>query len=138
MRPTNTKNLCCTFAYFELFVYGINREIASWKMMMQEECQGRGNDLLPFPIPVDLICRTFTATHCEKLRLNFQLFPQNKMHYQLWVVLKNLLFISYHFVCIMSVSLLDHRLQHGSPGRTKRTICLLSASMDYPAQDHPA
>jgi len=48
------------------------------------------------------------------------------------------MFISYHFVHIMSVSLLDNRLQHGGPGRTKRTICLLSASMDYPAQDHTA
>lgn len=50
----------------------------------------------------------------------------------------HLTFVLHHFVCIMSVSLLDHRLQHGCPGRTKRTICLLSASMDYPAQDHPA
>ena len=88
MRPANTENLCCAFAYCELFVYGINREITGWKMTRQEECQGRGNDLLPFPIPVDLICRTFTTTHCEKLRLNFRLFPQDKMHYQLWVVWK--------------------------------------------------
>lgn len=47
-------------------------------------------------------------------------------------------FVLHHFVCIMSVSLLDHRLQHGCPGRTKGAICVLSASMDYPAQDHPA
>jgi len=37
-----------------LFVRGINREITSWKMTMQEECQGGENDLLPFLIPVDL------------------------------------------------------------------------------------
>lgn len=47
-------------------------------------------------------------------------------------------FVLHHFVCIMSVSLLDHRLQHGCPGRTKGALCVLSASMDYPAQDHPA
>lgn len=108
--------------------------------MMQEECQGRENDLLPFPIPVDLICRTLPSLIVRSwdspldcfLRINcitnFGLFGKGS----------HVMFILYHFVCIMSVSLLDHRLQHVSPRRTKRTICLLSASMDYPAQDHPA
>lgn len=41
-------------------------------------------------------------------------------------------------LCTMCVSLLDHRLQHGCPGRAKGALCVLSAAMDYPAQDHPA
>lgn len=61
------------------------------------------------------------------------------MHYRLQVVWKGFT-PDFHFVslCVMFAALLDHRLQHGSAGRTKRTIRLLSTSMDYSAQDHPA
>lgn len=49
MKPTKTKNFCCSFAYVELFVYGINREITSWKMMMQEDVRVGGVIFYPSP-----------------------------------------------------------------------------------------
>lgn len=100
----------------------------------------RVGQIISYPSPTDWSSSSiFTAT-CEKLRLNFRLFPWGEMccHLGLFGKDSHLTFVLHHSVCIMSVSLLDHRLQHGCPGRTQRALCVLGASMDYPAQDHPA
>lgn len=82
----------------------------------------------------------FTPIHRKKQRLNLDYFIRIEYitSFGLFEKDSHLTLNVYHFVCEMLASLLDHRLQHGSPGRTKRAICLFSASVDYPTQDHPA
>lgn len=91
MRPSNTKILCCTFAYFELFVYGINREIISWKMTMRKRNVRVGQMVFhPFPYQLVLFVGDSTLDYFLRIKCitNFRLFGKDSQ----------LMFILYNFV----------------------------------------